>query len=228
MYCHECGLKQPDVAFYCYKCGTRLTVARIEETKRAVNGHDDGNNTVAVMTNAPEIMAVQSDVQGTKKEADHFYVLPPGKFIALSFLTFGLYEIFWFAKNWTVIRDQERSKIHPILRALFSIFFFSELAARALRVARSKGYEKTYSYIWLTIAFIALNFTYSIPRPASIIGLTSALPLLPVLNAMMFANGQKKGAKINKQFSTGEIVVAIIGAIVWLGVVANFVEYLSE
>jgi hypothetical protein len=44
------------------------------------------------------------------------------KFIVLSLLTGGIYELYWFYKTWRFVRDRDSSTIMPFWRALFSPF----------------------------------------------------------------------------------------------------------
>src|SRR5262249_4420660 len=42
------------------------------------------------------------------------------KFCIFSLVSFGLYELYWFYKNWKYIRNRDHSDIWPFWRALFS------------------------------------------------------------------------------------------------------------
>jgi len=53
----------------------------------------------------------------------------------MSICTFGLYEIYWFYKNWNLIKQREGTNIAPFWRAVFGYFFcyqcFSRIRAHA-------------------------------------------------------------------------------------------------
>ena len=50
-----------------------------------------------------------------------YYPVSPAKFTALSIVTFGIYQLFWFFKNWEYVRDRDHSNISPLWRAVFSV-----------------------------------------------------------------------------------------------------------
>lgn len=52
-----------------------------------------------------------------------FYVVSVRKFWTLYVATLGFYELYWFWRNWKLLRDSRKLDIWPIPRSLFSIFF---------------------------------------------------------------------------------------------------------
>jgi len=64
-----------------------------------------------------------------------FYCVSTMKFSILSLATFGLYELFWFYKNWAIVRARSDRDISPFGRALFSPFFcYSFASAVSIKV----------------------------------------------------------------------------------------------
>jgi hypothetical protein len=55
------------------------------------------------------------------------------KLTVMSIVTLGLYELYWFYKNWTLIKERGKLEIAPFWRAFFAYFFcyqcFSPLQA---------------------------------------------------------------------------------------------------
>jgi hypothetical protein len=45
------------------------------------------------------------------------------KLTVMSICTFGIYEAYWFYKNWNLIKQRRRSNIAPFWRAFFAYFF---------------------------------------------------------------------------------------------------------
>ena len=56
-------------------------------------------------------------------ESAPFFAVSVPKLILLSTCTSGLYELFWFYKNWRLVREREDSDILPFWRAFFGFFF---------------------------------------------------------------------------------------------------------
>ena len=65
----------------------------------------------------------------------------PLKLGVLSILTLGLYELYWFYKNWKLARDEGGAKVRPFWRAIFAIFFAPSLFVRIHNSAKAIGLE---------------------------------------------------------------------------------------
>lgn len=153
----------------------------------------------------------------------YFSVSTP-RLITLSFFTFGLYPVFWFYKNFTLVKNHERSNTWPIARAIFYPLFSYGLFKKIQNSAKKHNYPGTYSAAWLTVAVIAVNI-YGIvnglaTNPWVVLALIisalllSAVPLLPVQKAIVF-NNTKVGVAPNKRpfLSWGEITCIILGVL---------------
>ncbi len=62
-----------------------------------------------------------------------FYVVSPSKYWLLMLGTVGLYQVYWFYRNWAAQNAIER-RYWPVMRAIFAVFFthglFTRVAAR--------------------------------------------------------------------------------------------------
>ena len=65
---------------------------------------------------------IKSEVQRPE-----FYIVSRQKFVILYLTTYGAYTVYWFYKNWACYKHKYRRTIHPVGRAIFSIFFVHEL-----------------------------------------------------------------------------------------------------
>ncbi len=69
----------------------------------------------------PQSHSEGNDSDITKEEAKPlFFPVSITKLIILSICTIGIYEVYWFYKNWEIIKQREYSKISPFWRAIFS------------------------------------------------------------------------------------------------------------
>ena len=50
-------------------------------------------------------------------------IISLNKFIYLSIISFGVYEIWWIYKAWRFYQQKEKLDIMPVARTIFSIFF---------------------------------------------------------------------------------------------------------
>ena len=141
----------------------------------------------------------------------------------MSILTTGIYELYWFYKNWKAVKIQEGKKLSPFWRAFFCVIFCYSLFKRIMLSAMQKGYKTKYTYGSLTAAYILLVIISSrAPAPFDLIGILSFLPIIAVNNAIRFSN-----LKINPEYVESaklvraEIIFLVLGAFLWVLVVSG-------
>src|SRR4051812_24345977 len=66
----------------------------------------------------PPPMPIHVRPQAAPEPAYHH--VSPVKFIIYSICSLGLYNTYWFYKNWRYVRDRDGSNIRPFWRAIFS------------------------------------------------------------------------------------------------------------
>lgn len=118
-----------------------------------------------------------------------YFAISKKRLVLLSFFTLGIYEFYWFYKNWSAVKKAENINISPFGRAWFSIFYCYSLFKKVFRSAEIEGYSNSYSPGWLaatyiifTIINIGLNKVESsdVYLACIIASVLSALPLLAV------------------------------------------------
>ena len=80
-------------------------------------------------------------------------IISLNKFIFLSIISFGLYELWWIYKAWGFFKQREKLNIIPAVHAIFSIFFLISLFNKILHFAKEKGYGNNYSSILLFVCY---------------------------------------------------------------------------
>ena len=125
-------------------------------------------------------------------ETVSYFPVSPRKFIALSVLTFGLYEIYWFYKNWVFVRTRDISSIRPWARALFAPLWYP---------AFLQSFSKSLQYGPITpgglvapaAIYFLLTASVRLPDPFWLISLFSFVPLLPAVRRINSANREVSG-----------------------------------
>jgi len=157
-----------------------------------------------------------------------YFAISPKRLALFLILTFGIYEIYWFYKNWQAIKEFEGQEIYPFWRAIFAVFFCYSLFKKVLESAKSHAYKSSYSPAWLATAYILLLVIGNgLSRVEShdvgfnliwlIIIIVAFISLLPVQKAINFNNKKiRKDFKLRKEFSSGEVVLIVIGMILFL------------
>ena len=109
-----------------------------------------------------------------------FYCVSAMKLSILSLVTFGLYEPFWFYKNWVLVRAKSGRNISPFWRACFSPFFCYSFASVVNSSAESVNIVQRIRPGPIAAIYAGLLLLQRLPDPYWLICLFSFLPLIPV------------------------------------------------
>lgn len=103
------------------------------------------------------------------------FAVGTAKMFVMSLLTFGIYQVFWFYRHWSLIRGRDRSDIMPFWRAFFSIFFVYQLFKRMREDGKTFGVTESLAAGPLATAFILLSLTWRLPDPYWLVGLANCV-----------------------------------------------------
>lgn len=118
-----------------------------------------------------------------------FFAVSLLKLAVMSICTHGLYEIYWFYKNWNLIKQRERASMTPFWRAVFAYFFCYECFSRIDARAASLGLNRSapaglLAAGWIVTSFLGwgLNdvFGMALPDPYSWLPALAFVFMLPV------------------------------------------------
>jgi hypothetical protein len=177
------------------------------------------------MENQDEIL--DSGNLGINNIVEEQKIISLNKFIFLSIISFGTYELWWIYKVWRFFKQKENLDIMPAARAIFSIFFLNSLFKRNLEFAKKKGYQDSYSSVSLFISFFGVNSLSRLPDPFGWISIMSFIFLIPPFKALNFAKQNSTDFIVSEQtsFSGRQIALIVIGVIGWASV---FMEMIME
>lgn len=173
-----------------------------------------------------------------------FFVTSPKQLAILSIITSGLYELFWFYKNWVAIQAVEKKKFSPLGRTIFLPFYCYKLFKAIFASAVARGYSNSASAgsatgIYLAIFFISQVFIelsdekYASLVPAEyavwlyiigfIVSIFTFLPLLTVQKAVNHNNPKAHQQSVEgKHYTTGEKVIIAVGVILFAVTLYSF------
>jgi hypothetical protein len=121
--------------------------------------------------------AVASEPPPLRPEVAYFHIAP-WKFIVLSIVTLGIYELYWFYLNWSYVRRRDRSDIWPFWRMVFSPVWCFALCRD---VNRHGGSISDGSAVAIAFGYFALSAAAQLWNPWWLIGLFSFAPLVLVV-----------------------------------------------
>jgi len=145
----------------------------------------------------------------------HYFSVSKKKLIIMSVCTFGIYELYWFYKNWQLVKNGTSKKIHPLGRAIFALFFCPSLFKTIERSARACGVPVTHKINSLVVLYIVFLVSNNLPEPLSLAAFFTFIPLMTIQNYCNAINQIKKSdLPCNDTFSRKNILVIVLGAIV--------------
>lgn len=172
-----------------------------------------------------EILDVDIEHSGSSHE--QVFLISANKFAILSFVSFGIYTIWWMYTTWKFYNEKDNMNIHPALRAIFSIFFIYSLMEKIQEHALHEDIKDSFSSGLLFVFYLILSFLGNLPDPFWLISLLIFLPVLPAFN--LFNKILLKSSEINATERVGfdgpQWAVLIIGilwvVLVLLGLIAS-------
>lgn len=109
------------------------------------------------MTNEPYKTPESDLLAGSDESGRQLYVVSRKKMAILFLATFGLYTVYWFYRNWRNLKDFHGTKIWPLPRAIFFIFFTHSLFARVAVLLKEKQPEYEWSPNLLATLFVVVS-----------------------------------------------------------------------
>jgi hypothetical protein len=140
-----------------------------------------------------------------------FFAVTPTKLVVMSIFSFGLYQIYWFYKNWQLIAKHEGRSYALLARALLSVFFCYRLFVRVREAGVAAG-ARGYPAGWLATLYVVTSVFWLFPDAWLIIANAGVLCLLPVQSAANRVNAiDAPGHDRNGRFTVANFVVIFLG-----------------
>ena len=109
-----------------------------------------------------------------------FFDVSIPKLVVLSVCSLGIYELYWFYKNWQIVRARERSDISPLSRAVFGYFFCYALFKRIRDYDAQTGGTRALPAGALAAGWMVVTFLWQLPGRYSLVANLSCLFMVPV------------------------------------------------
>ena len=160
----------------------------------------------------PPQSAVANDV--TSADGLMFFTTSTLKFVVMSICTFGLYELYWFYKNWVQIKAKTGTNIMPFWRAFFAPFWAFSFFKHIKTSANEADVPESLSTgLLAAMYFIAMGLSQS-PDPYWLVGLLSFVFIIPVNSVAVDCNRkQQVNFENNESFSVWNWAGVVIGGV---------------
>ncbi|WP_460149461.1 hypothetical protein [Pseudomonas sp. S3_E10] len=163
-----------------------------------------------------------------------FFVVAPRKLVLMVLLSQGMYSFYWLYKHWACYRQATGAKVLPLVRALFSVFFFYSLVMKisqklALDGVSYRWWPRSlalgliicaflpYTYIWFVTSLTTLKLSICL----MILQVSLAAQVQGAVNQV---EGDPNG-KANIRLTWANGIWIMIGLGLWsLGFMSAFLE----
>lgn len=164
---------------------------------------------------------MQTATQSGKYGADTkpaYYPVSFGHLAVVSVLTFGLYQIYWFYKNWVFIRDRDQSNISPWARALLSPFYCWTFAEDL--ETNSHSDDKRVVPIWALVLYTVFLLCGLLPFLLGYLPFLAFIFLRPAVQHINNLNVDTS-VKRNSAFSLRKAMVLLVTGPLFFSLVAS-------
>jgi len=143
-----------------------------------------------------------------------FFAVGLLKLTLMSLATLGLYEVYWFYRNWKCVQENLGEKINAPIRAVFypltSYTLFTKIRDQAAKAQLGGGLQAGL----LALSVFIIGALWRLPDPWWVVSLLGFLPLLPVQSTVNELNRRlAPQAGGNTGFSAWNIAGLVIGGI---------------
>jgi hypothetical protein len=143
-----------------------------------------------------------------------FFAVSEAKLLCMSICTVGLYEVYWFYRNWKLVRRREKSDIVPAMRSLFGLFFCYSLLKRVSDESVATGGSAMPAGL-LASGWIVLSLLWSLPDPFWLVTYGAVFFLLPAQATINAINARAApDHDRNDRFSGWNIFGMILGGLI--------------
>ena len=153
-----------------------------------------------------------------------FFAVSLVKLALMSIVTLGLYEIYWFYKNWKCVERNAGDKVNAPIRSVFYPIMSYSLFRRVREHAKRSGVAG-FPAGWLAVALFLVTVLWRLPDPWWLVSFLGFLPLVPVQKSVNAINAKlAPAADANARFTGWNVFGLVVGGIVLaLSVVGAFV-----
>lgn len=175
-------------------------------------------------------VATMSSGQGSKQSAENisgapiYFAVSPLKLVVMSICTVGIYELYWFYKNWVLIKERESLDIMPFWRAFFAFFFCYSFFKKVQASAEGISLQKSISPGILATGWIVVTLLWKLPDPYWIGTYFTVIFLLPIQTVVNKINHSvAPGHDKNGKFTGWNIFCVVVGVLLFfLNLLAMF------
>jgi hypothetical protein len=168
-------------------------------------------------TAVPDVDPATAGTRRPSLGAVPLHPMSPQKLVVLSLCTLGFYQLFWFYRNWRLVRDEGGEQVAPWIRTLFAPLTAFSLFDDVESLARRSRVPIHWSPIPLGIAYFLLSSAWRLPDPYSLVWLSSCVPLAWVQLGINEVNAQcERPKEVDRSFTAWNWLTVVVGGVLLL------------
>jgi len=157
-----------------------------------------------------------------------YFAVATTKFVVMSIVTFGIYDAYWFYRQWQCERTRTGDDISPFWRTFFAPLFAFSLFRRIDRASEETGSGR-FAHQLYALSYFVLLMSFRLPDPYWLVSMLAFVPLIPVQSAASRVNEVLvPGAPRNDQYTLSNVLTIVIGGLFLLLALAGTFIPLDE
>jgi TPR repeat protein len=179
-------------------------------------------------SNETPVGSVDPDVRQPNEA--YFFTTSSLKLALMSVCTFGIYELYWFYKNWALIKGRTGERIMPFWRAFFAPLWAYSCFKTIKASAGENHIQESLSIGLLAFSYFILQAFWLLSGPFGLIGFFSFTLLIPANSVAIKINNELCMEFSNNDKFTGWNWVGLIfgGLLFTLTLLGTFSEKAAE
>lgn len=140
----------------------------------------------------------------------------------MSICTLGLYQIYWFYKNWHLVKERESSNVMPAMRSFFAYFFCYSLFKKIRDTAESHNIPVSLDASGMAAGWILVSMLWRLPDPYWLVTYANVFFLMHIQSSVNAINqAENPNHDPNSRFSGWNIATIVIGGIIFALAIAG-------
>jgi len=163
-----------------------------------------------------DLLRLPDDPNEAQELLRYRYVIEPTRFIVLSIISLGIFEAYWFYKQWLFYTYLGKVKGSPFLHAAFAPLASFMLFPHVLRMATAHGFKAPMGASALSLLWIAPAAFSRLPDPYSLLSATTFIAPLFALKAVNHIWRSVDRSTMPSTLSRGAKIWVAIGAVLFI------------
>jgi len=149
-------------------------------------------------------------------------VQPTWHLIILSIATLGLYDLYWFYRNWKHFKNHKGLNIRPgwrtvgIFVPIYGLFLIWEQFEDSYNYAEEASEKKTKPFKWALGWYIVCNLLFRLPHPYWLLTNLAVFALVDMQKRLnSYWRHEQPDLPIRAKLSARQWIVVICGVLYW-------------